>query len=780
MSQSHRLYVRDIASRTKFEQASEPRNAQVHAAHVRIFYELTQQGALVSLVVAGLLLWILHGRVPLVDLVLWAALVTVVAAVRYAYSRRFMRRDPPDEAIGRWARGATIGAVVQGVVWGSLPFIVVHGGTDADLLLVVVMLCSFGFGAFSTLGFYLPAYLGFSLPIFAMLVTWFMVYVPQVSTGMAALVVVASVVMASAGIRATRVLRGALMLAVERAAWLREAREDKERVEVTLQAVGDGVISTDIDGRIIYMNAKARTLTGFEDGAEGYQLSDVLRFRGGPPQDLVTLCLTRGESVAIENDRRLVSRGAERESAVQIKASPIRDFEQRVIGVVVVLHDVTELAGLAQTLRYQSEHDGLTGLLNRKAFEEALTDAITYSRHHGGSHCLCYLDLDQFKIINDTCGHAAGDVLLQQLADKLRRRIRESDVMARLGGDEFGVLLFRCGAEKARYIADDFAELIRDFRFTWDGRTFNVGVSIGLVPFEATADAAQVLAAADAACYLAKDEGRNRTRMVRPDDVELASRHGEMRLTSQIQHALDEGLFRLRFQRIEPLSPDAGIAKAEFLVSMLSEDGRLLPPGEFLSAAERFSMMTKLDRHIVRLALQTVAEDRAELKDIGTFAVNLSGQSLANEAFLSFLVEQIKTSGVDPHRLCFEITETAVITHLGRALALIRRLRSMGCRFALDDFGAGLSSFGYLRSLPVDYLKIDGQFVRNMCHDPINRSIVEAVHRVGRIMGLKTIAESVEDEATAAALRSLGVDYGQGWYFQRPVLLEPQRLRSSA
>jgi diguanylate cyclase (GGDEF)-like protein/PAS domain S-box-containing protein len=772
MPQSQRLFVRDIASRTDFEQATPARKAQVHAAHIRIFYELNREAAAVTLVVALLLLWIFWVRVPKPALLTWSAIVLALAAVRFVFSRRFMRLNPPDAAMRRWSTGAWLGAVLQGLVWGALPFIVVNGGSDADLLLTVFVLCAFGFGAFAMLGFYLPAYIGFSFSILMLLTAWFIGYVPEAALEMVLLVIVACVVMSRAGLRASRVLQGALLLAIERTANLREVTAEKERIAVTLQAVGDGVITTGIDGRVTSLNAIARRLTGWGDEAEGRPVAEVLQLVDGPAPDLVTSCLMRDDLVAVDEDRRLLSKDGMSETAVRIKASPIRTADQRVIGVVIVLHDVTELAGLAQTLRYQSAHDDLTGLFNRRAFEEALGEAVHHSRRLGGAHCLCYLDLDQFKIVNDTCGHAAGDQLLQQLADQLRARVRGGDIVARLGGDEFGVLLFRCGLERAQRVADDLAGMFRSFRFAWDGSVFNVGVSIGLVPFEGGADPAQILATADAACYLAKEDGRNRVYLARPGDVELASRHGEMRLTSHIQRALDESLFRLRFQKIAPLRGAAPL-KGEFLVSMLSEEGALLAPAAFLPAAERFNMMPKLDRHVVRLALQLIAEDRPELRGVDTFSVNLSGQSLADESFLPFLVEQISNSGIDARRLCFEITETAVISHLGRALALIRRLRAMGCRFALDDFGAGLSSFGYLRSLPVDYLKIDGQFVRNMCSDPVNRSIVEAVHRVSGVMGLQTIAESVEDETTADALRELGVDFAQGWHFQRPVLLQP-------
>ena len=778
-----RLWVKDLASSETFAQAPEARKRLVHAAHIRILYELSHLAALVSLVVVILVGLAFHDRVDTLDLWLWGLATTVIAAARYLVSRHFMHSVPSDSELPWWGRLAVTGSFLQAVAWGGLVFLVSGRGAESDVFVVLFVLCAFSFGAFATLGFYLPTYLSFAVPIFAAILAWFYAEVPEVSVWMGLLMVVAIVVMSQAGARATRVLRGALLLSYERDAWARQLKEEKERIQVTLGAIDDGVISTDTDGRVRYLNAKAERLTGWRfSQIEGRPLSQMLKFKpdpdGEPVPDLVAGCLGRGEPLVVPREQTLAVSEHGEDSLVQVKASPIKDPDAGIIGAVVVLHDVTELSGMAQAMSYQARHDALTGLLNRKAFEGCLAEALEYVGYDGQGHALCYLDLDQFKIVNDTCGHIAGDELLKHVAEALKELIRETDVMARLGGDEFGILLYRCSAEKAREVADTFVAMIRDFRFTWEDKVFNVGVSIGVVPVDADGSTpTQLLAAADAACYVAKDLGRNRIHVTAADDTEVASRHGEMQLTSQIQRALDDDGFRLRFQRIVPLGLDAdGPVKVELLASMRGQGGQLLPPGAFLPAAERFSMMHRLDRHIVAMGLDYAVSGISELKDVAIFSINLSGQSLADDGFLAFVTGEFERTGVDPTRICFEITETAVITNLDRAMQLIAGLRAAGCKFALDDFGSGLSSFGYLRRLPVDYLKIDGQFVRDMSIDPVNRSMVQAINQVGQIMGLKTIAEFVEDEPTMAVLREIGVDFGQGYGIHKPELLPELHL----
>jgi diguanylate cyclase (GGDEF)-like protein len=422
---------------------------------------------------------------------------------------------------------------------------------------------------------------------------------------------------------------------------------------------------------------------------------------------------------------------------------------------------------------YLASHDALTGLLNRREFEARLLRAILSARHEEREHALLYLDLDEFKVINDTCGHLVGDEMLKQVTALLRSRVRRSDALARLGGDEFGVLLEDCPALRARQTAEEIRRTLRDFRFSFRDQVFEVGASIGLVPIASSSgDLAQVMSTADAACYVAKDRGRNRVHEYEPDDTGVAKRHGEMQWINRIQSAFEERRFRLYYQTIEPLGAGAARERpmCEVFVRMLDRDGRVIEPEAFVAAAERYHLIGSLDRWVVETALSAIA--RAQRGGVRTlFTINLSGLSISDEGFLAFVVAELGKSGVDPRRVCFEITETAAMSKLDSALRFLATLRQKGCRFALDDFGSGLSSFAYLRNLPVDFLKIDGALVQDLMEDPVKRAMVESINQIGHVMGIHTIAEWVESQEVLDALREIGVDFAQGYMLSRPQIL---------
>jgi diguanylate cyclase (GGDEF)-like protein len=389
------------------------------------------------------------------------------------------------------------------------------------------------------------------------------------------------------------------------------------------------------------------------------------------------------------------------------------------------------------------------------------------------NHALLYLDLDQFKIVNDTGGHAAGDELMRQISAILQARLREGDTLARLGGDEFGILLENCPPEQGVRIADEIRQAIRDFRFSWSGLPFTVGSSIGLVTItEDGFSLAEVLRAADTACYVAKEKGRNRVHLYSADDSEVSFKQDEMEWVARIQKALEEKRFRLYAQEIVSLSPsmDPG-THFEILIRMLDEKGNLVFPGAFISAAERYGLMQVVDRWVVTTAFETCAQLASDNRgrSIETCSINLSGASIGDEGFLEFVQTQAAVAGVPYTAFCFEVTETVAVADVSKAADFIRRLRTLGCRFSLDDFGSGMSSFGYLKHLPVDYLKIDGGFVKDMLEDPIDRAMVEAINHIGHVMGKKTIAEFVENVQTLEALRAMGVDYGQGYGIAKPM-----------
>jgi diguanylate cyclase (GGDEF)-like protein len=444
--------------------------------------------------------------------------------------------------------------------------------------------------------------------------------------------------------------------------------------------------------------------------------------------------------------------------------------------VFAAVEDITEARALSQQLRFQAAHDALTGLVNRREFENRLERALKAAEGGRSEHAVCYLDLDQFKIINDTCGHVAGDELLTRLGRVLAQQVRSQDTLARLGGDEFGVLLENCSMHAAERVANALRRTIEDFRFAWQKQVFGIGVSIGVVPIEGPGQTvSSILSAADAACYAAKDRGRNRIHIYHEGDVELARRHGEMRWVTRIQTALEENRFELARQPIVPLSTAAGEnTHYELLLRMRDEDGNIVLPEAFLPAAERYDLSVKLDRWVVREAFRQLTRDPSHLQKLFLCSINLSGVSLADEDFLIFVTTEFAATGLPPSKVCFEITETAAIANLAGAMRFMEVLRRLGCRFALDDFGSGLSSFAYLKSLPVDFLKIDGVFVKDIVEDAIDRELVRAINKIGHVMGKRTIAEFVESKEILTALVEIGVDYAQGFELGKPKLL-PRR-----
>jgi diguanylate cyclase (GGDEF)-like protein len=423
----------------------------------------------------------------------------------------------------------------------------------------------------------------------------------------------------------------------------------------------------------------------------------------------------------------------------------------------------------AMKLAYHASHDQLTNLVNRPEFENRLKQALQTVTTQGRQHVVMYLDLDQFKVVNDTCGHAAGDQLLRQVGALLKQKVREGDTLARLGGDEFGVLLESCPMQEAIRIAHELRQCIADFRFVSEGRSFNIGASIGVIHVaDGTLNLTDVLGAADAACYMAKEKGRNRVQFYRPHDSEVFLRRGEMEWVSRLQRALQDERFALHAQKIISIQ-DHGARSVhhELLVRMLDEHDKLIPPMAFIPAAERYSMMPLVDQWVVQSAFSKISTLLGP--NCGTYAINISGNSIGDERFLEFVREQHKRYVMPPRTICFEITETAAIANFDKAARFFGELKSLGCLFSLDDFGAGMSSFGYLKHLPVDFIKIDGSFVKDIAIDSVDYAMVRAINDVGHEMGKKTIGESVDGEAGLEALRKIGVDFAQGHWISPPV-----------
>ncbi|MHB1514230.1 MAG: EAL domain-containing protein [Acidiferrobacteraceae bacterium] len=552
---------------------------------------------------------------------------------------------------------------------------------------------------------------------------------------------------------------------------------EKERAEVMLYSITDAVIAGDEQGLIQYVNPVAERLTGWSnDEARGVPLETVLQIVHDTTREHLPhpayACLHNNAVETIRDNAALLRRDGGC-VAIEVSAAPMHNSQGVVVGVVMVFQDVRHARHMAAQLSYQANHDALTGLLNRSRFEKILDDLVASVRESGQVHALFYLDMDQFKIVNDTCGHVAGDELLRQISVVLREGIRKQDILARLGGDEFGVLLADCPLARAIQIAEQLRQHIKALRFVWQDKTFEVGVSIGVVAITAShLDSASLLGTADLSCYAAKDMGRNRIHIYQPTDETLARRHREMRWTSRIVEALEANHFRLFRQVIRGLTRSgANLEYYEVLIRMQGDDGHLIMPSSFIPAAERYNLMPSIDRWVIRNTFSTISENgfwRTGRGNGRMVAINLSGASLDDEGLLDFIRTSHDEFGTPFNEICFEITETVAISNLVQATHLITELRTLGCRFALDDFGSGLSSFGYLKSLPVDYIKIDGRFVKDIVTDPVDRAIVETINEIGQMMRIQTMAEWVEDEATLTVLREIGVDFAQGHHIGKP------------
>jgi diguanylate cyclase (GGDEF)-like protein/PAS domain S-box-containing protein len=548
---------------------------------------------------------------------------------------------------------------------------------------------------------------------------------------------------------------------------------EKESAQITLQSIGDGVITTDAKGVIDYINPVAEALTGWRlEDSQGRAIEEVFRAfheeTCEPLENPLAVSIRRTRSIKSVRPMLLIRRDGN-EIYVESTASPIRDGSGAVSGGVLVFHDVSEARELNRRLSYHASHDVLTGLVNRREFENRMERALKSAKARETSYALCCLDLDQFKIVNDTCGHSAGDALLGQVGALLKSKVRWRDTLARLGGDEFGVLLESCSLDEALRTAETLREAVRNFKFTWEERTFRLGASVGVVPISVdNADVASVLSAADSACQAAKQAGRNRVHSFEENDIDLMRRRREMQWAARINTALEEGRFELFRQSILPLKEAEPGAHYELLLRMRDENGKIVSPDNFMTAAEHYGITPNIDRWVIENAFRWLVSDADEREKLALCSINLSGLSLGDDKFLPFVIEQLDRSGLDATKICFEITETAAIASFSQANRFIQALKEQGCKFALDDFGSGLSSFGYLKHFPVDFLKIDGSFVKEILHDPIDREMVRSINEIGHLTGKKTIAEFAENAEIINMLRSLGVDYAQGYGISQP------------
>jgi diguanylate cyclase (GGDEF)-like protein/PAS domain S-box-containing protein len=552
----------------------------------------------------------------------------------------------------------------------------------------------------------------------------------------------------------------------------------KRQAQFTLESIGEGVVTTDNDGRIDYMNLAAENLIGVNrDDATGHTIGELFKLVDDSDRrslgDPVDRCLSMRRRVNMGRRAVMVTHDGEHEHSVELSASPIRGPGDSISGAVVVFHDVGELRGLTQKMSYQAAHDPMTGLINRREFERRLDESMDAAHSDEAVHMLFYMDLDRFKAVNDSCGHLAGDNMLREVATLIKDQVRESDYVGRLGGDEFGALLIGCPVDKARQIATDICTAVADYRFVWKDKIFDIGISIGLVEISHTSGTVQdVMAAADSACYVAKQEGRGKVHIYSARDEIIARERGDIQWLRKLQSALHDGSFELAVQPIISMTRSAESGPAvEIFLRLPDGRGRDLDTADFLHPAERYQLMPQIDRWVVKATLAAIAGGEIRLARDRSCAINLSGQTIGDEGFLGFVVEALDRSGVSPSAICFEVTEKAILENVQHAQRFIEVLHGIGCEFALDNFGSGMGAFASLKELPIDYLKIDGKYTRNLETDEVNQEMVSAMIKLARTLKFRVVAEQVEHQEDFDWLRDVGIDFVQGHFVERPVSL---------
>lgn len=767
-------------------------------------------------VLFGVIAWPVAGSAILL---IWVALTLALSASRAVLYREFRRAAESTERQTDWLRPLIATMVLSGLLWSAGLIITAPAPVNPEYhlfsILWIVGLSAGSMGAYSVLP---PAYLAFSVPMIAPYVAYLTLTGQRADLYGALALVLFFAFLWFCAKRLNQAILESVRLKFEND----DLIDDLNREKAVIQSLND-----DLEGRIekrtadlTSANAKLTSEIREREKAESNlrvserryralyhqtpsmfftldRLGKVLRVNefgarklGYQPAELeghpfpVSEERTDDPDLVSELHKALQNPGVAQRWECGVRR---RDGERLWVSasaqaangaldeeaILLVCEDVTKARELASTLAYHAAHDALTGLVNRREFESRLAAAVQGARKGNEEHALLYMDLDLFKVVNDTCGHAAGDELLRELASALSAEVGRSDTLARLGGDEFGALLMNCRLENAATVAERLRATAEAMRFTWGERKLRIGLSIGVVPVDEQADTStQLLQRADTACYVSKEHGRNRVHIYDLADEELSAHSVQARWVARINEALDEDRLRLSFQSIQPINGPSDCGSYEILVRMVDDDGATISAGEFLPAAERYGLTPKIDRWVVKATLDWLADRPQELDSIAFCSINLSGLSLADDGFHDFVVEQLQRSRIAGEKLVFEVTETAAISQLGAATRFLEALKSHGCRFALDDFGTGLSSFAYLKTLPVDFLKIDGVFVRDIAHDPVDLAMVKSINDMGHVLGIGTIAECVEDQATLDRLRDIGVDHAQGFFIDLPRALD--------
>ena len=808
-------------------------SAALLAEQVKLLYQQAPKALAVTLVIAAALAFIFWSHVAEEWIIGWLAAIYLLTFARFLLIRSYFRNNPAASESAIWGRRFFIGILFSGVFWGVAGSIFFIDGSATHQLFLAYLLAGMIAGAMATLSSYRGAFLAFSIPV--VIPFTYQVITHESDTHLAIALTYLLFVFAMGSIshrlyktvaeslqsrfdnfdllkhlvqarnhqqtinqtlqaqiaekdrtqQALRTIKEQLEQRVtERTEALALANDvlhqEKELFQVTLASIGDAVITTGADGNITYLNPIAEIFTGWSNqDASGLPLLKAFNIldtvsRTAVPDPLAN----QAPPGNLQGHREcLLIRKDKQEWIIDYAVAPIQNEQKKVIGTVITFRDVTEQRKLTQKLAYQATHDSLTGLLNRKEFEARLNKILSSTRKND-THALLFLDLDQFKIINDTCGHSAGDELLRQVTTLLHAKLRTRDTLARLGGDEFGIILEHCPQNEALQVARALRELVQNFRFYWQDKAFTIGVSIGLFPIaHENRGLAYALNAADSACYAAKEQGRNRVQVFRADSSQ--QKPEQTHWLSRLQQAMAEQRLCLYFQPIRSLSSNNGLEEhGEILLRLQDDHGRLITPSAFLPAAERHDHMLMIDRWVLEQSIQLI-KAQAQHRSNAVYTVNLSTQVLENADFLDFTVNIIKASKLNPASLCFEFTEQIALTDLHHAMRFLTALKALGCRFSLDDFSGGLSSFGYLKNIPLDYLKIDGRLIRNMLSDPVDQAMVESINNIGHAMQLKTIAEWVEDDQTLQFLEKIAVDYAQGYWIAKPYPVDSTAIQLS-
>ncbi len=802
-------------------------SAALRAEQIKLLYQQASKAHLATLIISPAFVIVSWNYFPPSWLLSWAIAVYLLAFCRQLLIQFYFRKNPSTAESIAWGRLFVVAVLLSGILWGVAGGIFFVSHDPMHQLFLAYILAGMIAGAMATLSSYRGTFFAFSVPatipfIYQVVTHESSGYLLIALTYLLFLLMMVSIshqlyltIKDSLNLRFNNfdllnrllqaqnrqnainqelqkeisekdVIQQALQNAkeqleeriAERTAALALSNEvlqqEKELFQVTLASIGDAVITTDSFGKITYLNPIAEFFTGWNNNdAQGIDLQTIFRIQDAasqePIKDPLASCLHITKKSDINRECLLILKDKS-ECIIDYSVAPILDNKKNVIGAVLTFRDVTEQRKLTQKLAYQAAHDSLTGLLNRDEFEHRLNKILTSTRKHD-THALLYLDLDQFKVINDTCGHSAGDELLRQVTALLHSKLRTRDTLARLGGDEFGIILEHCPQNEALQVANTLRELVENFRYQWQDKTFTIGVSIGLFPIKHDNEGlANALSAADSACFAAKDQGRNRIHVYQVDDNVLRKRSGEMQWLPRIQKAIADQRLQLFFQPIIAISPNNELEEhGEFLLRLQGEQNQLILPGSFLPSAERYNQMLMIDRWVVEQSLKLL-KTRLNDQSRNMYAINLSAHALGNEDFLYFVIDHLKMHDSNPSNICFEITENVALADLQHVMKFIVTLKELGCRFSMDDFGSGLSSFGYLKNIPLDYLKIDGRLVKGILSDPIDRAMVESINHIGHVMGLKTIAEWVEDNETSQLLEEIGVDYVQGFGLSEPYL----------